>query len=130
VCASGNCTGAAAQAQRPRKTNGTAVSATPVYAVVEGLNEAFILIVRGIMRLAPIGVFCLITPIVATLGFSVLASLGAYCLTVILGLAIIQFIIYPAVVRIFSRVRIRDFFRGISQAQLVAFSSSSSAATR
>lgn len=101
----------------------------PVFAVVEGLNEAFILIVRGIMHLAPVGVFCLITPIVATLGFDVLTSLGAYCLTVILGLAIIQFILYPLVVRIFSRVSIRDFFRGISQAQMVAFSSSSSAAT-
>ncbi len=101
----------------------------PVFTVVEGLNDAFILIVRGIMRVAPIGVFCLITPIVATLGFGVLASLGAYCLTVIIGLAIIQFIIYPLVVRIFSRIPLRDFFRGISQAQMVAFSSSSSAAT-
>jgi proton glutamate symport protein len=103
--------------------------AAPVFAVVEGLNDAFILIVRGIMRVAPIGVFCLITPIVASLGFDVLASLGAYCLTVIVGLLVIQFIIYPLVVRLFSRVSLRDFFRGISQAQMVAFSSSSSAAT-
>ncbi len=101
----------------------------PVFAVVEGLNEAFILIVRGIMHLAPVGVFCLITPIVATLGFDVLTSLGAYCLTVILGLAIIQFILYPLVVRIFSKRSVPEFFRGISQAQMVAFSSSSSAAT-
>lgn len=101
----------------------------PVFAVVEGLNEAFIMIVRGIMRVAPLGVFCLVTPIVATLGFDVLKSLGAYCLTVLLGLAIIQFVIYPGVVRIFSPLSVRQFFRGISQAQLVAFSSSSSAAT-
>ena len=101
----------------------------PVFAVVEGLNEGFILIVRGIMRIAPIGVFCLVTPIVANLGFDVLASLGAYCITVLLGLAVIQFMIYPAVVKIFSRLPIREFFRGIAQVQMVAFSSSSSAAT-
>ncbi|MFN0010115.1 MAG: dicarboxylate/amino acid:cation symporter [Phycisphaerales bacterium] len=107
----------------PRERSG------PVFAVVEGLNEAFILIVRGIMHVAPVGVFCLVIPIVANLGFAVLTSLGAYCLTVLLGLAIIQFVIYPAVVLIFSRVGVREFFRGIAQVQMVAFSSSSSAAT-
>lgn len=101
----------------------------PVFRVLEGLNDAFILIVRGIMRCAPLGVFCLITPIVATLGFDALVSLGAYCLTVLGGLVIIQFVIYPAVVVIFARMPLTKFFRGIAQVQLVAFSSSSSAAT-
>ena len=95
----------------------------------ETLSDAFILIVRGLMRLAPIGVFCLIVPIVASLGLSVLLSLAAYCLTVIIGLAVIQFVIYPAVVVIFSGMPLSRFFRGIAQVQLVAFSSSSSAAT-
>ncbi len=101
----------------------------PVFSVVEGLNEAFILIVRGIMRVAPIGVFCLVIPIVANLGFEVLMALGAYFMTVLLGLLIIQFAIYPAVVLIFSRIPLGTFFRGIAQVQMVAFSSSSSAAT-
>lgn len=104
-------------------------TSSPVIRVVGGLNEAFIVIVRGIMRLAPIGVFCLIVPIVANLGFGVLASLGAYCGTVLLGLAIIQFVIYPGVVKTFSPMPLRTFFRGIAQVQMVAFSSSSSAAT-
>lgn len=101
----------------------------PVFEVVEALNEAFISIVRTIMRAAPVGVFCLMVPIVATLGFGVLKSLGAYCLTVIVGLAIIQFVVYPAVVLAFSGMPLRKFFRGIAQVQMVAFSSSSSAAT-
>lgn len=102
----------------------------PVYTVVEGLNDAFIMIVRGIMHVAPFGVFFLIVPIVASLGFTVLASLGAYCLTVIIGLAVIQLVIYPSVVRVFGKgMSTTAFFRGISQAQMVAFSSSSSAAT-
>lgn len=107
----------------PRERSG------PVFAVIEGLNEAFIMIVRGIMRCAPVGVFCLVVPIVANLGFSVLSSLGAYCATVLIGLAIIQFVIYPGVVKTFSRVTLAQFFRGIAQVQMVAFSSSSSAAT-
>lgn len=100
-----------------------------VLAAVETLAEAFTAIVRGIMRLAPIGVFCLIVPVVATLGFDALRSLGAYCLTVLVGLAVIQLVIYPAVVKVFSPLPLREFFRGITQVQLVAFSSSSSAAT-
>jgi Na+/H+-dicarboxylate symporter len=101
----------------------------PLLEILETLNEAIIMIVRGIMHCAPVGVFCLITPIVATLGLNVLASLGAYCLTVIAGLALIQFVVYPAVVLIFGRMPLRQFFRGIAQVQMVAFSSSSSAAT-
>ncbi|MGH7131985.1 MAG: dicarboxylate/amino acid:cation symporter [Phycisphaerales bacterium] len=104
-------------------------TSAPVLAVVRGLAEAFTSIVRGIMHLAPYGVFCLIVPIVATLGFGVLSSLGAYCVTVLIGLAIIQFAIYGAVVKVFSGMRLRDFYRGIAQVQVVAFSSSSSAAT-
>lgn len=101
----------------------------PVLSLIHGLNDAFLLIVRAIIRLAPLGVFCLITPIAATLGFDVLLALGAYCLTVIAGLAIILFILYPAVVVLFARMPLRHFFRGIAHVQMVAFSSSSSAAT-
>jgi proton glutamate symport protein len=97
--------------------------------IVDALAEAFISIVRGIMRTAPVGVFCLIVPIAATLGIRTLASLGAYALTVIAGLAIIQFVLYPAVVLLIGRMPLSRFFRGIAQVQLVAFSSSSSAAT-
>lgn len=109
-----------------------AATAKPVLDVVRGLAEAFTAIVRGIMHLAPIGVFCLITPTVATLGFGVLTSLGAYCLTVLLGLAIIQLVIYPGVVKIFTPLPLwgkGGFFPGIAQVQMVAFSSSSSLAT-
>jgi Na+/H+-dicarboxylate symporter len=101
----------------------------PVYAAVQGLSDAFILIVRGLMHCAPVGVFCLVCPIVANLGFSVLSALGAYCVTVLVGLALIQFVVYPAVVILFSRVPLGTFFKGIAPVQLVAFSSSSSAAT-
>ncbi|MCC6660467.1 MAG: dicarboxylate/amino acid:cation symporter [Phycisphaerales bacterium] len=101
----------------------------PLYEALDALNEGFIMIVRGIMRTAPVGVFCLLVPIAATLGFHVLKSLGAYCLTVLLGLALIQFVLYPLVVKVFSPIPLRRFFRGIAQVQMVAFSSSSSAAT-
>jgi proton glutamate symport protein len=101
----------------------------PLLAVLEALSEGFIGIVRGIMRVAPVAVFCLIVPIVAALGWATLTSLGAYCLTVLAGLAVIQFVIYPAVVLFIGRMPLSRFFRGIAQVQMVAFSSSSSAAT-
>lgn len=101
----------------------------PFLDLCETLTEVFTTIVRWIVRCAPVGVFCLIIPIVATLGIDVILSLGAYCFTVLLGLAIIQLAIYPAVVRIFSPIKVGQFFRGIAQVQMVAFSSSSSAAT-
>lgn len=103
--------------------------AKPVLDLCEALTEVFTQIVRWIVRAAPVGVFCLIVPIVATLGLDLLLSLGAYCFTVVLGLALIQFLIYPSVVRIFSPISVPRFFRGIAQVLLVAFSSSSSAAT-
>lgn len=110
----------------PRETS------KPVLDVVKGLAEAFTAIVRGIMHLAPFGVFFLIVPTVAALGFGVLTSLGAYCLTVLVGLAIIQLVIYPGVVKVFTRMPLfgpGGFFTGLAQVQMVAFSSSSSAAT-
>ena len=62
--------------------------ARPILDLCESLTEVFTAIVRWIVRAAPVGVFCLIIPIVSTLGFSVLTALGAYCVTILIGLAL------------------------------------------
>ena len=59
----------------------------------------------------------------------ILAGLGVYSLTVIGGLAIMIFIVYPILVGKFGKVKFGTFLRAISPAQLLAFSTSSSAAT-
>ena len=58
-----------------------------------------------------------------------LGALGYYCLAVLIGLAIQVLVTYPVLLRIFTPLRVSQFMHGVVQAQLVAFSTSSSAAT-
>ncbi|MCC6426857.1 MAG: dicarboxylate/amino acid:cation symporter [Phycisphaerales bacterium] len=99
----------------------------------DGMFEAVLILVRMAMRTAPIAVFCLVVPTVAGLGIEVLQALAAYCLTVVGGLAIVLFVLYPVITLLFTKrgnkVGYRRFFRSMAPAQLLAFSSSSSSAT-
>lgn len=96
-----------------------------------GLSEAFIAITQAIMAMAPYAVFALITPVVATMGLDVLRALAVYCAVVVGALCTVQFGVYPLAILLFSKGRVgpRAFFRATAPAQLLAFSSSSSAAT-
>jgi proton glutamate symport protein len=97
------------------------------------MTEAIMVIIRILMKAAPYAVFALMAPIVAGLGVELLSALAMYCLTVILGLSIILFALYPALMLLLTprgnKVGYRRFFRAMAPAQLLAFSSSSSAAT-
>jgi len=103
--------------------------AAPVLAVCEAMTGAIITFVGWLMRLAPIAVFALLTPVIAAMGLDALWALAAYCLCVLGGLATVLFILYPAVLRLTTPMSVGTFFRGIAPAQALAFSSSSSAAT-
>lgn len=96
-----------------------------------GLSDAFIAITQAIMALSPYAVFALIAPVVAGMGLDVLRALAVYCLVVVAALCTVQFVIYPLCLVLFSKGRVspREFFRATAPAQLLAFSSSSSAAT-
>jgi Na+/H+-dicarboxylate symporter len=61
--------------------------------------------------------------------FSTLRALGIYGLTVVLGLFIMAFVFYPTLLLLFAKVNPIKFFKAIAPAQLLAFSTSSSAAT-
>jgi DAACS family dicarboxylate/amino acid:cation (Na+ or H+) symporter len=82
-----------------------------------------------VIRLAPIGVACLTFTLTARLGYDVLWQLGAYVLTVLLALAIQQFIVYSASVAWLGGMSPAYFFRGVREAMLTAFSTASSNAT-
>jgi proton glutamate symport protein len=101
----------------------------PVLSFFEGISDAMIVLVEKIMLIAPYAVFTLISATVAEYGFSILKTLLWYSLTVVIGLAIITFIEYPALLKLFTKIRIRDFFKVQKQVLAVAFSTSSSAAT-
>jgi DAACS family dicarboxylate/amino acid:cation (Na+ or H+) symporter len=81
------------------------------------------------MRLGPYAVFCLLFTMTARFGFGVMASLGWFVLTVLLGLAIHMFGVYSASIWFLSRINPLEFFRRIKTVMITAFSTSSSNAT-
>jgi proton glutamate symport protein len=85
--------------------------------------------VEIIMKIAPIGVFALMASTIADFGFEILSTLVWYILAVIIGLLIQTVIVYPALVKFIGKFSVPEFFRGIRNAQAIAFSTSSSAAT-
>jgi len=97
----------------------------------DGLNDVILKIVDIIMRFAPIGVFALMAALVVDFSgdADIFTALGMYMLTVILGLFLLILGLYPFLIRIFAGVRLPVFLKGILPAQLVAFTTSSSAAT-
>lgn len=101
----------------------------PVIGFFSGVSEAMIVLVEKIMIIAPFAVFTLIASTVAEFGFSILQTLFWYSLTVVLGLFVLTFIEYPVLLKIFTKIKIKDFFRAQRQVLAVAFSTSSSAAT-
>lgn len=104
-------------------------TARPVVQFCEGMTQVIIKIVEMILKIAPYAVFALISRAITDLGIDVLEALAWYVMTVVTGLAVMMFGVYPAVLRLFGGVGPRRFFRAISPAQLLAFSSSSSGAT-
>ncbi len=101
----------------------------PVINFFEGINELIIQMVHIIIKLAPYGVFALISAVVADFGLGILFILLKYSLVVIVGLILHVTIVYSSAIKIFSKQKIGTFFRGIRPAQLIAFSSASSSAT-
>ena len=110
--------------------------AAPAKAFFESINEIILKIVDVIMLYAPIGVFALLAGVLVqvsegniSFAIEILKGLGVYSITVILGLAIMVFLIYPLMIRRLAKIKFKRFLKAISPAQLLAFSTSSSAAT-
>jgi len=101
-----------------------------------GMNEIFIKMVHIIMKGAPFFVFCLMAGVLAKSAnsleelTSIFLKLMEYSVVVIIGLALLLFGFYPMLMKLFGvPVSYSQFFRGMSPAQFLAFSTSSSAAT-
>ncbi len=104
--------------------------AKPVKDFFDGLNEVILKLIDVIMLAAPYGVFALLAALIAEAPkVDILYALFGYSLTLLLGLGLLIFVFYPALVVYFTGRSYVNFFNGISPAQLVAFSTSSSAAT-
>lgn len=97
----------------------------------DGMNELALKLVHYAMLFAPWGVLALMADmVVGSSGHAgVFGALGAYVLTILVCMLIITFALYPALLRLFTKVGVRRFFRAISPVQLLALTTSSSAAT-
>ena len=104
---------------------------TYVKGFFDGINYIILQIVDIIMMAAPYGVFALLGGLVVDFGASadLFIALAKYSATVIVGLLLMIFVVYPIILKIFTKMKYKDFFKGIMPAQMLAFSTSSSAAT-
>lgn len=93
---------------------------------IDGLAEVSYKIVGMIMNFAPIGVFGLITPVVAANGPAVLLPLLKVVIAVYLGCLLHAVIVYGAMLQFIGKISPMKFFKGIAPAQLLAFTSCSS----
>lgn len=93
----------------------------------DGVNRIILAIVDIIMMYAPIGVFALLASM--NIDLELVKTLGVYSLNVVLGLGLMLFVVYPLILRLFAKVKYAAFLKGILPAQILAFSTSSSAAT-
>ena len=108
----------------------------PVIDIIHSINDVFLKMVELIMKVAPFFVFALLAGVIAKMAdtpgevLEIFKGLGSYTLTLAGGLVFMIFVFYPLVSTVFIRgLSIRQFFKNISPAQFLAFSTSSSAAT-
>ena len=103
--------------------------AQPFANFVESINEVCMKIMEMIIALSPIGVFCLITPVVAENGPQILGTLTIVLLAAYIGYILQAVLVYSTTVKAMGGVGIRDFFKGMGPAMMMAFSSASSVGT-
>ncbi|NOR58722.1 MAG: cation:dicarboxylase symporter family transporter [Sulfurimonas sp.] len=94
-----------------------------------GVTNAMLIMAEWIIKLTPIGVFSLISYVIADQGIDVVLGLWKYVLMVLVVLLIHAFITLPAVLAIFGRVNPFIYLSKIREAPIMAFSTASSAAT-
>ena len=97
--------------------------------VTLSFNDVVGKILEYIMALAPIGVFCMLTPVVVDNGPSVIGSYAALLVLAYLCFAIHACVVYSSAVGILGGLSPLKFFKGLQPAMLFAFSSDSSVAT-
>ncbi|HLT55838.1 MAG TPA: dicarboxylate/amino acid:cation symporter [Bacillota bacterium] len=103
--------------------------AQPVFRFFDGFAEIMYKITGIVMKLAPIGIFGLLAPIVGEYGLSVLMPLIKIILAVLIACLVHAAIVYSSAVKMFAKMNPLKFFKGISPAAIVAFSTASSAGT-
>ena len=103
--------------------------ARPAKEFFDSFNSVILKLIDFVMLAAPYGVFGLLASLVVeSPSIDLFKALGMYAITLIIGL-FLMIIVYAIIVKLFTNLNPYSFIRGISPAQLLAFSTSSSAAT-
>lgn len=108
----------------------------PVKKFFNSLNEIVLKLIDIIMLTAPYGVFALIASLIVDIAgenpadtLSLFAALGLYGLAVVIGLLITVLVTYQLFIRFFTKIKFPKFLKKMAPVQMLAFSTSSSAAT-
>lgn len=101
----------------------------PFADFVESANTVSMIIMDTIIKFSPIGVFCLITPVVAENGTAVLGSLMTVLLVAYGAYLVHMIVVYSVAVKVFAKIKPLEFFKQMLPAMMMAFSSASSVGT-
>ncbi|MFI3259601.1 MAG: dicarboxylate/amino acid:cation symporter [Rikenellaceae bacterium] len=103
----------------------------PFRNLIQSLDSILSRCIDMAMYIAPVGIMALMANLMVDSGGDVvlLGALGYYSFTVLLGLSIFAFGVYPLMVKFFSKIKVGDYLRAMLPVQMMAISTSSSAAT-
>ena len=99
-----------------------------VYNLFDELNNIMMKLTNIIMKIAPIGIFCMMARTFETIGFESILPLTKFIGCILLVIAILIFVVYPIMFAIFTRANPLKFYRKFLPAMFFAFSTASSSA--
>lgn len=103
--------------------------AEPIKKILESANEINLKIISLIMDLAPIGIFALITYTFSNFGLNIISSMAKYLFVIYLLLAFQALVVYSLMLKIFTRLSVKKFWKKFWPVASVAFSTASSNAS-
>jgi Na+/H+-dicarboxylate symporter len=103
--------------------------AAPAVKGINSFNDIFMKVMEMILKLSPVGVFCLICPVIAVNGAAVLGSLAMVLLAAYICYFVHMIVVYSIAVKTIGGISPLTFFKNQLPAMIFAFSSSSSVGT-
>jgi len=109
--------------------NFVGIKADPLERVLEAGAEVMYKITHGVMELAPFGVFALMAWVAGNYGLSILLPLAKIIACVYVACILHAVVTYGLILKFYGGLRLKPFFKGILDAQMVAFTTTSSSGT-
>lgn len=101
----------------------------PVVSFFESIFAATMKVTDWIMYLAAPGIFALVASSISSFGISIFQGVGKYFLAIVVGMLAQFVVVYPLMLKIFSKVSVVKLYSAITEAAMVAFGTASSSAT-